>query len=133
MGSNLAPKKWEWSIDHQRFTEFGDFVVPTRTVISRPGKRRRTEVKIVFNEVQINPTFLGKTHNTGESDDDDWDDEDWEDAEGPATISEQQSINATVSTDISTKASLGSSIPVVFVLDSAGLLERGDLCGPRSN
>lgn len=144
-----------WDMVHDKFGRVGDAVLPGRTRIRAPGKRKDSLVVINYSGRDPDPTWArtpeptGETGDSGEPPPDDtgWDDGDtgWEDgdegwegddapeqppakpetdtpAEPPANVLGQ----APTSTD--TAATTTSDVPPVFILDGAGLTDRGDLC-----
>lgn len=135
-----------WSLAQEGLERVGDTMLPTRTRISAPGKRKDNLVVINYRQRDTDPAFAKTSDDAGgeggadggkpddgggwgEDDGGGWEgaenDEGWEgggaEAAKPAEPAQPKPVPAEP-----TKPR--AKIPAVFVIDGAGLGDRGDLC-----
>ncbi|GEM_PF-2061686 len=129
------PRRWLWTIRHEKFHTVGAYVLPKRTVILQPSstvetrrrrrRRRRSrghvlELIIAYQEQIPNPS-LGPPQQENDDWDDDWDDE---------TIAHPRRDELDASTSPDRDGSKSTTVlPTPFRLDATGLSIQGDLCG----
>lgn len=107
--------QWEWTITHHDLRRSPDGVLPRRTQIHQgDGEGGLATLTITYAETVVNPTLPGTEIETA----DEWDDEGWEDDESEDPEPPEESVPEPAP----------EPIPPAFVLDSAGLVDRGDLC-----
>lgn len=103
--SNGAKGRWMWSLEHDKHTTVGTAILPGRTKVRAPGKKRDTLVVINYRDRKTDPpwaeppaTTAGDTGDTGDTgapdtggdeggweDDGGWEDEGgWENEAAPA-------------------------------------------------
>ncbi|HRI06183.1 MAG TPA: hypothetical protein PKW35_00130 [Nannocystaceae bacterium] len=111
---------WTWTVAHEDPHQVGPALLPSRTVISRPGGRKPQRVTITFREQNPAPAFAA-----GGTGGDDWGDDDsgWEDEDTGGGGEEGEAEAA--------RPRPAPAIPAAFVLTGDGLPGRGDLCRGR--
>jgi len=123
---------WLWTVEHLDLHSVSGAVLPERTRISTPGKRRDFVIVITYGKQNTDPEFA-RIQGTADAADaskveDDWeDDEGWED--GAPEAGEDSSAEAAEPAE-KTKPAQKSAVPAHFLLSPAGLTQRGDLCRP---
>jgi hypothetical protein len=110
-----------WTVLHEDLRPVDSTILPARTRISRPDGRREERVTITYSTQLPNPD-LGDAA-APESDDEGWEDEDSTDAAPGAEAPTEPADAAPAPTPAPPR-----TIPPQFILDSAGLPSRGDLC-----
>jgi hypothetical protein len=123
---------WLWTVEHLDLHSVNGAVLPARTRISTPGRRRDFVVVITYGTQNTDPEFARADADTGddatEGEDDDWeDDEGWEDG---APEAGKESSPTTREPPAKTKPAEKPAVPAHFILSPAGLTPRGDLCRP---
>lgn len=103
-----------WSILHEGLRPVAGTVLPVRTRLAGPSERRQDLVYLTYNQQLVDPDLGGGPAGTASGDDDGgWEDEDTGgDDDG----------------DAAPPSPPAPQVPPQFVLDSAGLAARGDLC-----
>ncbi len=138
---------WIWSLSHEDLAMHDGAMLPARTRVVAPGKRKDNLLVIQYKSRDLDPAFAkgsddGARADEGGADDgaaegsaDDWggDDGAWEGepggegeaGESPATpaATPKPPVDAPAK-PVGTKA----AAPVVFTIDGTGLSDRGDLC-----
>ncbi len=153
-GTADARGRWMWTLEHDRHTTVGTAVLPGRTRIRAPGKKRDSVIVIAYKDRIANPPWstAQPTNDGGDdggddtsddggwengSDDGGWENEEdggWENADKPeappAEAPPPSGVLASVlqSTSPSTADAAASPVPAVFKIEPAGLTDRGDLC-----
>lgn len=123
---------WLWTVEHLDLHSVRGAVLPRRTRISTPGKRRDFVIVITYGDQNTDPEFARIQDTAGSADkgeaEDDWEnDEGWEDG---APKAEEDSSPETVELGETTRPTPESVVPTHFLLSPAGLTQRGDLCRP---
>jgi hypothetical protein len=136
-----------WSVEHEDFDGVDGVILPRKTRIRSPGRRRENLVVITYRARNLDPAFArpapsstgGDTDEpangaggdeSGWEDSGDWEEGGWEDEDSEAVEqrSETQPDAAEPNAGASERAEGSSAIPVVFHLEPTGLAIRGDLC-----
>ena len=146
-----------WAVEHKSLNRHGDAVLPGRTLVSTPGKRRDDLVTIIYKERNLHPAFAQESGDSGDGDGDDgWDDgggdDGWDDSadedggwddnesaavETPATTGPETAPPPEVKppkkaeAEPESAAKEHSAVPDVFRLQAGTLATQGDLCRPR--
>ncbi|HWB78770.1 MAG TPA: hypothetical protein VG755_27600 [Nannocystaceae bacterium] len=148
--ANGGKGKRLWQLEHEGLAKTGDYVLPERTKITAPGKRRDNLVVIQYRDRELDPAFAkqsggeGGASDGGKTDggddgtptdeggsewggDDGWEGEPGENAEAdpPAKPPEPEAPPANADAQPSVDA---QPVPKVFHVDATGLSDRGDLC-----
>ncbi|MBC8071060.1 MAG: hypothetical protein IAG13_22235 [Deltaproteobacteria bacterium] len=146
----------QWSLSHDGLARHGEVVLPERTQIVAPGKRKDNLVTIVYKARELDPAFAKTEQSSGadeggnadgpSSDDGaegagDWGGNDgWEDEQPteqtppePASPSAMPKTGLAAPASPTTASPRGANapttgIPKVFELAPTGLSDRGDLC-----
>jgi hypothetical protein len=124
---------WLWTVEHLDLRSVGDAVLPTRTRISTPGKRRDFVIVITYGKQNTDPEFArtagpaGGGANEGEEEDDWEDDEGWEDGAPEAKTGSTPKAAEPAAEE---KPGQKPAVPAHFLLSPSGLVQRGDLCRP---
>jgi hypothetical protein len=158
-GSKLWQRKpdgsrgaWIWSLAHEDMTRHGDAMLPARTRVLAPGKRKDNLLVIQYKSRDLDPAFAKQTGDGGATDggdggdgggdgagdsgasdwggEDGWEGEDdgaWEGAEPKPAPEPKPEPPAPEPKPATTKA----AAPKVFTIDGTGLGDRGDLCRPH--
>ncbi|MBL8946251.1 MAG: hypothetical protein JNK45_24010 [Myxococcales bacterium] len=157
-GSKLWQRKpdgsrgaWIWSLAHEDMARHGDAMLPARTRVLAPGKRKDNLLVIQYKSRDLDPAFAKQAGDGGNTTDggnptdggtptddggddwggaDGWEGEDggaWEGAEG----AEPKSDPAPEPPAQPPAASPKTAAPKVFTIDGTGLGDRGDLCRPH--
>lgn len=71
-----------WRIEHKSMVRVGDAYLPSRTLVSTPGKRKDDRITIVYKDRDTNPAFARQSVDAGEEDGGDDDDDVWGDDDG---------------------------------------------------
>ena len=117
-----------WTLRHEELRAVGTTVLPAATWVSRPGGGRREEKVTIRFRSQIPEPDLGEASSTPESDDEGWEDEDTAAADDDEGSAEGGAEAGSVSPALPPAAPAPVKVPPQFMLDSAGLSPRGDLC-----
>lgn len=134
-------RRLHYAVDHHDFRSHDGLWWPKSTEIRQGEGKTATTVTLSYGEPDIAPHFAtdassekGKgdhvdhvDHATTQlppRDEDDWDDGGWETSEGEPVSSTPEPSTP----DPSPTMRANSGIPEPFVLNSTGLIERGDLC-----
>ena len=115
-----------WTLRHEELRAVGTTVLPASTLVSRPSGRREEKVIIRYRS-QIPEPDLGEASGAPESDDEGWEDEDTA-AAAEAEAGADEGGDAAPDAPPRPVAPTPAKIPAQFMLDSAGLSSRGDLC-----
>lgn len=142
--------RWLWTLEHDRHQTVDGVILPGRTKVRAPGKRRNHLIVLAYKERVANPPWATSAPSSsdsggpGDSGDDggdsgDWEDNgDWEDEGGwedeepaeppPAQTPAAPSGVLAAVIDASAPATAPSTVPGVFKIEANGLPNRGDLC-----
>jgi hypothetical protein len=147
--SDGSKGKQLWSLAHEGLSAHGDVVLPERTKIVAPGKRKDNLVTILYKSRELDPAFAKAAPSTGEEgggNDDgpapdeggEWGgDAGWEnegeggtepDAAEPEAAPVEPAKPAPAPASKPPSGASAPAIPKVFELQSTGLSDRGDLC-----
>jgi hypothetical protein len=141
-----------WELDHEGMHAVGKATLPEKTTIRSPGKRKDNLVVITYRDRDLDPPFAKSSDDAGGDAGDDagrddgawegggaegWEgDEDEEGWEGDETPPAKPDVAAkpddAATPDVAAKPDAAKpakpALPGVFVIDGAGLPDRGDLC-----
>ncbi len=144
-----------WSLAHEELERVGDTMLPARTRISAPGKRKENLVVINYRKRDTNPAFAAQAGGTagnggaddggdvspdeggwGEDDSGGWegaapDDEGWEGGGAGPGVTKADAADQPAEPPAPPASEPPTKVPTVFVIDGAGLSARGDLCRTR--
>lgn len=137
-----------WTIEHRDVTKVDGVLLPERTRITSPGRRRDNLVVITYKGRNIHPAFAQTTGDGGDDgadggadddgggddwgDDGGWENEDdggWENAEDDGGSEPEPKPEPPPEPKPEPKP---NPIPAVFRIDAAGLTPRGQLCKSRA-
>lgn len=134
---------WMWSLSHEEMTRHGDALLPARTRVLAPGKRKNNLIVIHYKSRDLDPAFAKVADDgpstgeggEGEGGKDDWgaDDGAWEGDDGGAWEGAEPATPEAAKAEPEPPkpepaAPTTAKIPVVFTIDGTGLGDRGDLC-----
>lgn len=146
--ANGGKGKRLWQLEHEGLAKNGDYVLPARTKITAPGKRRDNLVVIDYRDRELDPAFAKGSDDGGKTDggktdggddgatseggnewggDDGWEGEPGENGDAGEAPAEAEPP----ATPANTTARPGVDappVPKVFHVDATGLSDRGDLC-----
>ncbi len=141
-----------WQLDHEGLHAVGKATLPGKTTIRSPGKRKDNLVVITYRDRDLDPPFAKTTDDAGDDAGDDvgpddgawegggadgWEGEDdeegWEGDETPAKPDaaakpEEAMAKPEPTPKPDATKPTKPALPGVFVIDGAGLTDRGDLC-----
>lgn len=139
-----------WTLEHEELERHADAILPVRTRIVAPAGKKQNQVVIHYKSRDLQPPFArtqpdtggeggasggdgpattGNDTDGGEGGGDDWGEDDggWENAESqPEPAVAPEPAAAPEPPPATTTAA--PTIPKVFVIDGAGMTDRGDLC-----
>lgn len=118
-----------WTLLHEGLHPEDGTVLPSRTRLAGPSKRRQDLVIITYNQRNVNPDLGDSSTEVGD-DEAGWEDEDTaappEGEVGDTPVPEDSQPPAPEKT--APRPAVEPAIPPQFTLDAAGLVPRGDLC-----
>jgi hypothetical protein len=132
------PRKWRrrrdpgelvWSLEHAKFEQVGDHMLPGETKLRAPAPRRDHRILITYGDRTLDPAWARRAPGPDDPDvpapdaweEDPWDEGEWENEADPAPEPRPEP-------EPEPKPEAAPSIPEVFMLQPTGLPHRGDLC-----